>query len=190
MKFPSKRPVAYNLRHQRQYEPITARTVHFSNTYFQNVLSEWHSLDNDIKESETISEFKRELLTVIRPKQKSAYNVYDRVGIKNLTNLRLQFSPLNEQRFPHHFDCFSPRCLCGMGEENDEHFLLHCPQFGLQRMDLFHQLAEVPDLDITDMDSINLCDLPPYGSDSLNISMNRMIIEATISFIEKTRRFA
>ena len=76
-----------------------------------------------------------------------------------------------------------------MGEEDNEHFLLHCPQFGLERMDLFRQLAEVPDLDITDMDSKNLCDLLLYGSDNLNISTNRMIIEATISFIEKTRRF-
>ena len=76
-----------------------------------------------------------------------------------------------------------------MGEEDNEHFLLHYPQFGLERMDLFRQLAEVPDLDVTDMDSINLCDPPLYGSDSLNISMNRMIIEATISFIEKTRWF-
>ena len=186
---PPERPVAYNLRHQREYEPMAARTVRFSNTYFQNVLSEWHSLENNIKESETISEFKRKLLAVIRPKQRSVYSVYDRVGIKNLTKLRLQFSPLNEHRFRHHFDCFSPRCLCGMGEEDNEHFLLHCPQFGLERMDLFRQLAEVPDLDITDMDSKNLCDLLLYGSDNLNISTNRMIIEATISFIEKTRRF-
>ena len=39
---PPERPVAYNLRHQREYEPMAARTVRFSNTYFQNVLSEWH----------------------------------------------------------------------------------------------------------------------------------------------------
>ena len=46
---------------------MAARTVRFSNTYFQNVLSEWHSLDNDIKESEAISEFKRKLLAGADP---------------------------------------------------------------------------------------------------------------------------
>ena len=97
MKFPPKGPVAYNLRHQREYEPMIARTVRFSNTYFQNILSsDWHLLDKNIKESETISEFKRKLLAVVRPKQKSVYNVFDRVGIKKLTKLCLQFSPLNE----------------------------------------------------------------------------------------------
>ena len=50
-------PVAYNLWHQHEYEPMAARTVRFSNTYFQNVLSEWHSLDKNINESETISKF-------------------------------------------------------------------------------------------------------------------------------------
>ena len=94
-------------QNNEQFENFCA--VRFSNTYFQNVLSEWHSLDNNIKESETISEFKRKLLAVIRPKQRSVYSVYDRVGIKNLTKLRLKFSPLNEHRFRHHFDCFSPR---------------------------------------------------------------------------------
>ena len=53
-------------------------------------------------------------------------------------------------------------------------------------MDLFRQLAEVPDLDITDMDSKSLCDLLLHRSNDLNTSTNRMIIEATISFIEKT----
>ena len=62
-------------------------------------------------------------------------------------------------------------------------------QFGLERMDLFRQLAEVPDLDITDMESKSLCDFLLYGSDNLNITTNRKIIEATISFIEKTRGF-
>ena len=35
----------------------------------------------------------------------------------------------------------------------------------------------------------SLCDLLLYGNADLNISTNRMIIEATISLIEKTRRF-
>ena len=51
------------------------------------------------------------------------------------------------------------------------------------------QFAEVPDLDITDMDSNFVCDLLLYGNADLNIIKNRMLTEATISFIEKTKRF-
>ena len=130
---------------------MAASIVRSSNTCVQNVLSEWHSLDNNIKEFLTISELERKLLAVISPKQRSIYNVYDRIGIQNLTKLRLQFSKINDHRFRHNHDCFIPRCLCGIEDEDNEHFFLNCPQFGLERIDLFRQLAEVPDLDITDM---------------------------------------
>ena len=129
------------------------------------------------------------LLAVIRPVKKSVYSVYNMTGIRNLTKLRVKFSPLNEHRFRHNFDCLSPLCVCGTRNEDSEHFLLHCPQFDLMRTDLFSQLADVPGLDITSMDSKNLCELLLYGTSDLNVVENRIIIEATISFIERSKRF-
>ena len=46
----------------RKYDQGIVRTNRFSNSYFQNVLSEWNLLNNDIKNSTTISEFKNRLL--------------------------------------------------------------------------------------------------------------------------------
>ena len=109
--------------------------------------------------------------------------------LRNLTKLRVKFSPLNEHRFRHNFNCLSPLCVCGTGNEDGEHFLLHCPQFDLMRADLFSQLADVPGLDITSMDSKDLCELLLYGTSELNVVENRIIIEATISFIERSKRF-
>ena len=43
---------------------------------------------------------------------------------------------------------------------------------------------DVPGLDITSMDSKELCELLLYGNSNLNVFENGMIIEATISFIE------
>ena len=160
---PAERNVLYNLRRQREYQP-TGRTVRFASTYFQNVLFEWNLLDKNIKDSNTLAEFKRKLLAVIRPVKKSVYNVYNMAGIRNLTKLRVKFSPLNEHRFRHNFDCLSPLCVCGTGNEDSEHFLLHCPQFDFVRTDLFSQLADVPGLDITSTDSKDLCELLLYGT--------------------------
>ena len=42
---PPERDISYNLRHAKAYDPITPRTVRFSNTYFQNVLYEWNLLE-------------------------------------------------------------------------------------------------------------------------------------------------
>ena len=45
--------------------------------------------------------------------------------------------------FRHNFDCLSPICICGTGKEDNEHYLLHCPQFTAQRQDLLGQVSDV-----------------------------------------------
>ena len=46
--------------------------------------------------------------------------------------------------------------------EDNEHFLLHCPQFDVMRQDLFGQLSVIPGLNI-DLDDKPLCDLLLFG---------------------------
>ena len=93
------------------------RTVRYSNTYFQNAPFEWNLLENDTKNSTSISEFKRKLLALIRPKKNSVYGINDIVGVRHFSKLRLNFSGLNEHRFRHNFDCLDPVCLCGIANE-------------------------------------------------------------------------
>ena len=59
---PNEREQLYNLRHTSVYEQFVGRTIRFSHTYFQNALYEWNNLDQDIRNSQSISEFKRKLL--------------------------------------------------------------------------------------------------------------------------------
>ena len=185
---PPEREQSYDLRHPRAYDQNVGRTTRFSHTYFQNVRYEWNQLDHDIKNSQSISEFKRKLLAIIRPPKNTVYDVFDIEGIKKLTKLRVNFSVLNEHRFRHNFDCSSPTCMCGRGIEDNKHFLLHCDQFDLMRRDLFRQL-NIPGLDINKLDSDALCTLLLFGTKDLNLVENRIIIEATISFINATKRF-
>ena len=125
---PVERNVPYNLRFHREYQPVN-RTEHFASTYFQNLLSEWNLLDTNIKESNTLEAFKSKLLGVIRPIKKSMYNIYNITGIRKLTKMRVNFSPLNEHRFRHSFDCLSPRCACGEDNEYNVQFFLRCPLY-------------------------------------------------------------
>ena len=53
-------------------------------------------------------------------------------------------SPLNAHRFRHNFDCQSPLCVCVTGDEDNEHFFLHCNLFQAMRNKLFGRLSEVP----------------------------------------------
>ena len=59
--------------------------------------------------------------------------------------------------------------------------------YDLLRRDLFHQL-NVSGLSIDGMDTNTLCNLLLFGSNDLDVVQNRIIIEATISFIVATKR--
>ena len=109
-------------------------------------------------------------------------------SIRRLTKLRLEFSELNAHRFRHNFDCFSPFYSCGMANEDNEHFLLHCQKFDLMRIGLLRKLSDIPELDISKINAKTLCEMLLYGNPHLNIIDNRIILEATISFIESTKR--
>ena len=79
---PPGREESYNLRHPRVYDQNIARTIHFSHTYFQNFLYEWNLLDHDIKNAQSISEFKRKLLEIIIPTKNPVYDVFDIEGFE------------------------------------------------------------------------------------------------------------
>ena len=83
----------------------------------------------------------------------------------------------------------STMCNCGAEKEDNEHYLLHCPIFDLTRADLFGQLSEIPALDIYGMNSKILCSLLLYGCSQLDNVTNRMILDSTVSYIKKTKRF-
>ena len=150
---------------------------------------ELNKLQYEVKHSLYVAEFKNRLLSAIRPVGNSIYNILDNLGVSYLSKLRLQFSALNEHKFRHNFDCLSPVCVCGTAKEDNEHFLLHCPLYDIIRCDILGQLSEIPGLDISQYDSKPLCTLLLYGSPLLNVFANRIIMEATISFLKETKRF-
>ena len=186
---PPERQIVYNLRNARDYEVHSARTNRFSNTYFYNTLFEWNLLDEEIKNSASLSIFKNKLLKTIRPPKKSIYNICDIEGVGYLTKLRLRFSLLNEHKFRHNFDSLTPLCACGMNKEDNEHFFLHCPQFDLMRQNLFGQLSHISGLTLN-LDDNPLCELLLFGDPRFSVASNSKILEATISFIKNTKRFS
>ena len=183
---PNERQLTYNLRNSRIYDQNIGRTNRFA--YFQNTFIEWNELDNEVKHSVSIAEFKNKLFSTIRPVGNCIYNVHDIIVVRYLTKLRLQFSVQNEHKFRHNFDCLSTVCICGIAKADNEHFLLHCPLYDIMRCDLLGQLSEIPGLDISNYDSKSICTLLLYGSPLMNVTANRIIMEATISFIKETKR--
>ena len=89
------------------------RTDCFKNSFFPSTLNDWYKLNKTIRNSESIPIFKSRLLSFIRPLESNVYNIFDPIGLKLLTRLRLGFSHLNGHRFRHNFqDCMNPLSSC------------------------------------------------------------------------------
>ena len=138
-------------------------------------MREWNHLDETIENSPTISVSKRELVRLVTPSKKPYFGIHDIEGIQLLTRLRVQFSDLREHNFRHNFRCPSPMCLCQTGIENNEHFFLHGPRHGNHRRNLLGRISNVVDIDIGNLSSTDLCDLPLYGNSRFSFDKNRHI---------------
>ena len=95
-------------------------------SFFPAVISEWNSLDINIRKSSPINVFKEEILKFIRAEPNSTYNIHDIKALKLLTRLRPGPSHLGDHKFRHNFQgCVSPMCFCGQDIEATTHCLLH-----------------------------------------------------------------
>ena len=83
----------------------------------------------------------------------------------------------------------SPCCACVKDNDNDLHSFQHCPLYDSLHSDLFSQLVGVPGSSSTGMNTRELGDLLMYGGPTLNLISKTIIIEATIAFIKRSRRF-
>ena len=165
------------------------RTNRYANTYFQNCPKEWNQLDITLQSSQTISEFKRRLIQLVRPPKRSMFNIHDLDGVKLLARLRVDFSDLRSHSFNHNFHCPDPSCLCKTGIEDSEHFLLHCPRFSSQCKGLLDLVSSLTGIEAMRLSLKELCRLLFYGCNDLSVIVSRGIIEEKIKFIRSTGRF-
>ena len=166
------------------------RTRTNKNSFFPSALSDWFQLDVAIRNSESIAIFKNRLLSFICPIHFDVYNIFDPIGLKFLTRLRLDFSHLNEHRFRHNFqDCLKPLCSYSLETEDTKHYLLHCHHFSQHRIDLINSVKYI----FEDFDSLSdnaKKDLLLYGDPRFDINKNKFILEATLFYIKSTERFS
>ena len=72
-----------------------SRTDTVKNSFFPNIINEWDKLDEKIKGTTTFSLLKASLLKMDRPHANSTYRIYNPVGIRLLTHLRLGLTHVN-----------------------------------------------------------------------------------------------
>ena len=148
----------------------------------------WKKLDNNIRNSESVSAFKKQILKLIRPSPNSTFNVHNPHGIKLLTRLGVGLSHLREHRFRHNFQgSLGPICNCGRHIETTIHFFLHCSIYSNQRKTLFEKISTIKRSLLNQNNSI-IVETLLFASTGLNDEENACIIESTIEYITTTER--
>ena len=112
--------------------------------FFPSTLKDCFNLNPSIRNSESLAIFKSRLLSLIRPIQSNVYNIFDPIGLKLPTRLRLGCSHLNELKFRHNFqDFLNSLCSCSLEIEDTVHYLLYCHHFSHYHFDLINSVKSV-----------------------------------------------
>ena len=186
---PERRENPYNLRRPNIFPEVRAKTNRYSNSFYPYCIKAWNNLDPAIRCLPTISQFKKAVVQLIRPRKKHLFGIDDIAGTRLLTRLRVDFSDLRLHKFNHRFNCDSPMCTCGRGFESVEHFFLQCQFYADQRGVLIDSVSEVIGNEVQVYPEQHLCCIFLYGSESFNSVANKMILESTIRYIKDTKRF-
>ena len=156
--------------------PLSTAEQVVSSTLFPFYPKWLFSLDLNKRNFESISVFKNELLSFIRPVQTNIYNIFDPKGLTFRTRLRLGLSHLNEHRFRHNFqDCLNPLCSCSLEIEDTSHYLLHCHHFSHHRVALMNSIKSIFDNCDSMSDNVKE-DLLVYGDSRFDENKNKVIL--------------
>ena len=97
----------------------------FQNSSFPATIKEWNRLDINIRKSDSISIFKKRIISFVRPLPNKISNSHNPQGLQLLTRLRLVSSHLRYNIL----DTINPLCSCGSDIKTTLHFFLYCRNF-------------------------------------------------------------
>ena len=161
----------------------------FKNSFFPSTISEWNKLDPGIRNSESLTIFRKNILHFIRPTPNSICNCHNPKGVKLITRLRLGLSHLRERKFKHNFqDSINPLCNYGHDIESTTHYLLHYTLFANERSTFFNTLSSL-DCNLLHNTDSTLTQTLLFGNTSFKSNKNLKILIATTDYILSTKRF-
>ena len=122
------------------------RTDCFKYSSFPSTFKYWFNLNASIRNSESLAIFKSRLLSFTRSIQRNVYNIFDPVGLKLLTCLRLGCSHVIELKCTDSFhDWLNHLYYCKLEIEDMVHYLLHSHHFSQYCFDLKNSVKSVFD---------------------------------------------
>ena len=159
------------------------------NYFFPSAIIKWNNLDPNLRNSKSISVFKKKILNFIQPSPNSFCDCHNPKGIKLITILRLGLSHLREHKFKHSFpDTRNPLRNSVQCIDSATHFLLHCPFFINEGRTLLSTIRSLDSklLDCTDYDltqTLLFGNTSQTSSNNFKILTYRLIISYQIGYL-------
>ena len=145
----------------------------------------WNSLNNNIRNVDTLSKFKSELKKIDETENHSVPKHFF-CGPRKLniilTQLRNSASFLNFDLFPVGI-VSDPSCRCGAALENLKHFFLDCPIYIQARTILIGNINRVTTCYTLDIEFLTC------GNDNLTYEQNCIIFKYVFDYIKCSKRF-
>ena len=133
--------------------------------------------------------FQNTLIKIGRPIPKPIYNVYNPLGLKLLTRLRLDLSHLNQHKFNHNFQhCLNRLRSCSLQFESVSHFFLHCHYYSNIRSTLLNELQSI-DINLLNQEDDIVVEVLLYGSTKFS-NQNFRLLSSSIDYILKSQRLS
>ena len=169
--------VSYQLRGNSNIRQIKCRTEKYRKSFLPNCVNLWNNLDEDVKHINDSDDFKK----VIDWKNTCNPLFYYGVRKYNIihTQMRLNCSNLRAHLFSLHV-IDDAMCACNLDIEDNNHFLLYCPLYAVQRQELIRSLQDLSQFDLN---------ILLYGDELLDIQVNKAIFAAVHLYIKATERF-
>ena len=188
---PPPRNDGYSTRGGNVIPRIKCRTTSYMNSFYPHAVKIWNELDPDLRQAPSVSNFKSNILKLIRPLKKNVFNIHDPKGMNRLFQLRVGLSPLRNHKKRHKFvDTPTDICCCQMSSETTAHFLRYCNLFTEARANMYRVINPIltsNDMILRSDDEFVLFLL--YGHKTLNVDDNTAVLTASLKYIHETTRF-
>ena len=168
----------YNFRQQRALRMPFCRLEVFKKSFFPRTINLWNDLPNHLQSVTSLEEFKRKF----KPEQTELLLLYyygERWPSVHHARMRLKCSKLNDDLCNQLHVIDYANCTCGAAVENAQHYLLDCPNYIAERLDLANGVSN---------NNMTLQTLL-FGNSNLSPEQNKEVFKAVHQFIVITERF-
>ena len=167
----------YNLRRENIFTMPKCRITKYQKSFIPFATTLWNQLPPLAKILE-YDQFKAYLEESI-PQENLLFQIGNRRDSINMARLRMNNSNLNF--YLHNINVIdSPRCACGYDSEDTVHYFISCP--------LYNGPRAVLHTTVSNMTPFTLRTLL-FGNDNLSLEENKIIYEATLIYVNATKRF-